>query len=201
LPLIICAFVIAACGSDVAEVGAEPTTTTASISTSTLPTTSTSATTVATTLQVPSTTIAPPTVSLPLPPATPPARLDAPAIAVRRNEILEFDVSDGSFGRQLFVADEVASGGVSVRRVNGRPEIYVAPRGAVPCTGSITRIDDGGVHDLGLSGTAPRPSPMAANSRTSTRNQPPTCARAISSSENSRPVANVAGRSVRAIRL
>jgi hypothetical protein len=85
-----------------------------------------------------------------------PSRLDALAISVRGREIVEFDVSDGTAGRQLFAWEREAGVPASVRRVDGRPEIYLSVPGPSFCSQPIVRINDNGVTDLGLVGVGPR---------------------------------------------
>jgi hypothetical protein len=96
----------------------EPTTT-ASTTTIMSTTTLAATTTVSTTSPVPATTVAP-------------SRLGALAISVRNGEIVEFDVSDGTVGRQLFAWDGGGGVGASVRRVDGRPEIYLCGTQRLP---------------------------------------------------------------------
>jgi hypothetical protein len=142
-----------ACGTNTDSGLAAPTTAPATTFTSTATSTST-ATVMPTTTLTAATTV--PAI-LPTPPTTAaPSRLDALAISVRDGQIVEFDVSDGAVGRQLFAWDSVGGVAASVRRVDGRPEIYLSVPGPSMCSQPIMRINDSGVTELGLAGTGPR---------------------------------------------
>ena len=150
---VICVLIASACGTGTDDglaattsappTTVEPTTTTTSTTTTMSTTTLAATTTVPTTLPMPATTAAP-------------SRLDALAISVRGGEIVEFDVSDGAVGRQLFTWESEAGVPASVRRVDDRPEIYLSVPGPSFCSQPIVRINDNGVTDLGLVGVGPR---------------------------------------------